>query len=186
MHKKISNKTSLWSILKNSYENELLVAAFIIAVIILPLICGAISKYCLLRDFTEGFVFYYVFVCIAAICFLIIYCVVRFITCMAGINRYRKMPLTKEELIGLNFATAIDFLQFINRFATYNVFGDTYILKCAEAQRLDNVVLLYAKCYRLSEKDKEIIHDYVMRHYYVDTKIEYVNNLLKKGVEYGK
>ena len=102
---------------------------------------------------------------------------------MAGINRYRKMPLTKEELIGLNFATAIDFLQFINRFATYNVFGDTYILKCAEAQRLDNVVLLYAKCYRLSEKDKEIIHDYVTRNIYMNDKVAYINSLLKKGGE---
>lgn len=183
MYKKISNKRSLWSVLKNSYENELLVAVFIIVAIILPLICGTISKYCLLRDFAEGVVFYYVFVCITAICFLIIYCVVRFITCMAGINRYRKMPLTKEELIGLNFATAIDFLQFINRFATYNVFGDTYILKCAEAQRLDNVVLLYAKCYRLSEKDKEIIHDYVTRNIYMNDKVAYINSLLKKGGE---
>ena len=186
MYKKISSKRSLWSVLKNSYENELLVAFFMIVVIILPLICGTISKYCLLRDFAEGAVFYCVFVCIAAICYLIVYCVVRSITCMVSINRYRKMPLTKEELIGLNFATTIDFLQCINRFATYNVFEYTYILKCAEAQQLDNVALLYTKCYRLSEKDQEIIHDYVTRNIYMDDKVAYVNNLLKKEENDGK
>lgn len=69
MYKKISNKRSLWNILKDSYENELLVAAVIIVVIILPLICGMISKYCLSRDFAEGFVFYCVSVSITAVCF---------------------------------------------------------------------------------------------------------------------
>jgi hypothetical protein len=186
MYKKISNKRSLWNILKDSYENELLVAAVIIVVIILPLICGMISKYCLSRDFAEGFVFYCVSVSITAVCFFIIYCIIRFTVCMVGINRYRKMPLTKEELISLNFASAIDFLQFINRFATYNVFGYTYILKCAEAQRLDDVVLLYRRCYELAEEDEEIIHNYVMRHIHIDDKVMYVNALLEKEKNNGK
>ena len=186
MYKKISNKRSLWNILKDSYENELLVAAVIIVVIILPLICGMISKYCLSRDFAEGVAFCYVFICIAVIYLFAIYCIIRFIACMVGINRYRKMPLTKEELISLNFTTAIDFLQFMNKFATYNVFGHTYILKCAEAQRLNNVALLYTKCYKLPEKDKEMIHDYVTHHLFVDDKVVYVNTLLEKEKNDGK
>ena len=186
MYKKISNKRSLWNILKDSYENELLVAAVIIVVIILPLICGMISKYCLSRDFAEGFVFYYVSVSITAVCFFIIYCIIHFIACMAGINRYRKMPLTKEELINMNFATTIDFLQFINRFVTYNVFGQTYILKCAETQRIDHMTLLYTKCYKLPEKDKEMIHDYVTHHLFMDDKVVYVNTLLEKEKNDGK
>lgn len=180
MYKKLSNKRSLWSILKDSYEDQLLIIATISIVIILPLVCGMISKYGLSRDFAEGVVFYYVSVCITILCLFLIYCIIRFIAGMSGINRYRKMPLTKEELISLNFATTIDFLKFINRFATYNVFGYTYVLKCAESQRMDNVALLYARCYKISEKDKEIIHDYI-GHVCIDDKVAYINTLLEKG-----
>lgn len=173
---KVSDKKSLWNVLRDNYAKEIfIVIAFVVIHILIGVMFTTPESYENKAEkcFACMIVYYVFYVCMICVC--VIFCALPIVkNIIAMLNRYKKIPITEEEFSSLNLNSVDKLIDFIDNNISYKIyflcFHSQKYLPRINRNNINQLVEIYKKQHPVTDNEFEKINTYLssLKEYYYE------------------